>query len=118
MNSDATIIWITVGIAVAVIILIFVAQGFAAAKAEEERRTRLYAKYGRTPLAEKLIGRTVWTGEAAVELRDSLGPPLDIDQKVLKTKKKEVWKYHQTGTNRYKLKITLDNDIVVGWDQK
>lgn len=47
---------------------------------------------------------------------DSLGRPLDIDQKVLKTK--EVWKYNQTGKGRYALRITLENGEVVGWDQK
>ena len=118
MNSDATVIWVFIGIVVAIIVVIIIAQGAAAAKAEEERKARIYAKYGRTPLAEKLVDRTVWTGETAAELLDSLGDPLDIDQKVLKTKKKEIWKYNRTGTNRYGLKITLDNDLVVGWDQK
>ena len=51
-------------------------------------------------------------------LIDSLGQPQDIDTKVLKTKKKEIWKYNHNGGNRFGLRITLDNDIVVGWDQK
>ena len=105
-------------IAVIVVIIIFVAQRISAALAEEERKKKIYLKYGQTALAEKLISRTFWTGESAQQLRDSLGAPLDIDQKILKTKKKEVWKYNRTGTNRYALKITLDNDVVVGWDQK
>lgn len=41
-----------------------------------------------------------------------------FDQKVLKTKTKEVWKYKPTGKNRYALKITLEDDEVIGWDQK
>ncbi|RXK55097.1 DUF2845 domain-containing protein [Oleiharenicola lentus] len=118
MNSDAAIIWIVIGLIVGVIIIAMIMQAAAAAKAEEERRQRLYTRYGKTSLAEKLIARTIWTGETAAQLRDSLGHPLDVDQKVLKTKKKEVWKYKKTGTNRYALKITLDDDVVVGWDQK
>jgi hypothetical protein len=118
MNSDAAIIWIVISLIVGAIIIAMMMQAAAAAKAEEERRDRIYTKYGKTPLAEKLIARTIWTGETAAQLRDSLGQPLDVDQKVLKTKKKEIWKYNQTGTNRYALKITLDNDEVVGWDQK
>ena len=118
MNSDATLIWVFIGVLIAIIIGMIMAQSAAAAKAEAERKSRIYAKYGSTPLAEKLVGRIIWAGETAVELRYSLGEPLDIDQKVLKTKKKEIWKYNKTGTNRYGLKVTLDNDLVVGWDQK
>jgi hypothetical protein len=47
-----------------------------------------------------------------------LGNPLDVDQKVLKTKKKEVWKYQPKGANRYALRVILENGLVVGWEQK
>ena len=59
-----------------------------------------------------------WQGQTEEQLLDSLGKPKDIDQKVLKTKTKEIWKYNETGKNRYALKITLENGKVVGWDQK
>lgn len=93
------------------------------ARKQKDERARMRAesirrKYGNTEIAAKIINQTVWTGETAEQLRDSLGPPADIDQKVLKTKKKEVWKYQETGYNRYALRITLDNDAVVGWDEK
>lgn len=116
MNFDNAIIWIIIG-GVVVVILVIVAVINAAMKAEE-RKQRIYQKYGRTRIAENIIAKTIWIGETADQLFESLGQPLDIDQKVLKTKKKEIWKYNQTGTNRYSLKITLDNDIVVGWDLK
>jgi hypothetical protein len=118
MKSESAAVWMLVGIPIAIIIIIILAQSAAAAKAKEERRKRINEKYGITPLAQKLIDGTIWTGETAEQLIDSLGRPLDIDQKVLKTKKKEIWKYNRTGENRYALKITLDNDVVVGWDQK
>jgi hypothetical protein len=51
-------------------------------------------------------------------LLDSLGHPADIDEKVLKTKKKEIWKYHHMGGNRFGLRITLELNQVVGWDEK
>ena len=41
-----------------------------------------------------------------------------MDDKLLKTRKREVWKYNRTGVNRYGLRITLDNDIVTTWDHK
>src|SRR3982750_4348209 len=88
---------------------------------EEQARMRadsIRRKYGNNEISDKIIKKSVWVGETAEQLRDSLGPPADIDQKVLKTKKKEVWKYFETGYNRYGLRITLDNDAVVGWDEK
>ena len=95
----------------------------AAQKKEREERRRahaayIYGKYGHSKVAEDILNQVIWTGESGEQLRDSLGRPIDIDQKVLKTKKKEVWKYAQTGTNRFGLRITLDNDVVVGWDEK
>lgn len=82
------------------------------------KRIRLSMKYKNEQLIEALMDETFWQGQTADQLRDSLGEPLDIDQKVLKTKTKEIWKYQQTGKNRYALKITLENGVVVGWDQK
>ncbi|PKN66998.1 MAG: DUF2845 domain-containing protein, partial [Deltaproteobacteria bacterium HGW-Deltaproteobacteria-10] len=37
---------------------------------------------------------------------------------VLKTKTKKTWKYHQQGTNRFGLRVTVENGYVVGWDKK
>lgn len=82
------------------------------------RRMRLTMKYRDEQLVQNLLDERFWQGQTAEQLRDSLGEPLDIDQKVLKTKVKEIWKYEQTGKNRYGLKITLDDGIVVSWDQK
>jgi len=82
------------------------------------RRERLIKKYGDKNLVEKLMKRSFWQGQTEGQLIDSLGKPLDIDQKVMKTKTKEVWKYKETGKNRYALKIILENGKVVGWDQK
>ncbi len=76
------------------------------------------AKYQDKETVNNIISRQFWQGQTAEQLIDAIGAPEDIDVKVLKTKKKEIWKYdHQRG-NRYELRITLDNDIVVGWDQK
>jgi hypothetical protein len=82
------------------------------------KRIRLMLKYKSDDLVDELMAETFWVGQTADQLRDALGEPLDIDQKVLKTKTKEVWKYEQVGKNRYSLKIKLDDGVVVGWDQK
>ena len=84
----------------------------------KKRREYLIDKYQDLSLVEDLMNQCFWVEQTADQLIDSLGHPVDIDQKMLKTKKKEVWKYSHQGGNRYSLRITLDNDHVVGWDQK
>ena len=82
------------------------------------KRVRLMMKYKDDELVNSLMQESFWRGQTQDQLIDSLGEPLDIDQKALKTKTKEIWKYEQTGKNRYGLKITLEDGVVVGWDQK
>ena len=83
-----------------------------------ERLAYLTKKYKDQHLVDKLMNRQFWQGQTSEQLLDSLGKPADIDNKVLKTKKKEIWKYDQDGRNRYCLRVILENDTVVGWDQR
>ena len=85
---------------------------------QKRRRSALNAKYSDKKLVEDIEQGYFWKGQTAEQLTDSLGIPEDIDEKVLKTKIKCVWKYNHLGGNRYGLRITLDDDIVTGWDQK
>jgi len=78
----------------------------------------LREKYQDEEVARKIFSGFFWQGQTAEQLRDALGDPADIDSKLLKTKKKEVWKYGHRGGARYDLRITLDDDVVTGWDQK
>lgn len=87
-------------------------------EAAKQRKASLLSKYGDSELVEKLLQGYFWQGQTEEQLRDSIGAPSDIDQKILKTKKKEVWKYGPTGRNRYGLRITVENGVVVGWDKK
>jgi len=87
-------------------------------KRREARRAALLAKYDDPKLVEMIMRRMFWQGQTQEQLLDSLGRPADIDEKVLKTKTKEIWKYNQTGKNRFGLRITIENGLVVGWDQK
>ena len=86
--------------------------------AKKARKERIYQKYGHTEIAEKIINQMIWIGQTSEQLLDSLGNPIDIDENVLKTKRKEIWKYHQKSANRFGLKIRVENGIVVGWDEK
>jgi hypothetical protein len=49
------------------------------------------------------------------QLIDSWGNPVGIDHDVYKTTTKETWKYGQTGKNRFKDRVYLENGTVVGW---
>lgn len=107
--------WVSLAVgAIAIVILVIWYQSTQTKK----RRDALMYKYGDKELVDALMSKSFWQGQTAGQLTDSLGEPHDIDQKVLKTKKKEIWKYDHQGGNRYGLRITLDNDEVVGWDQK
>jgi hypothetical protein len=84
----------------------------------EGRRQQLLAKYGDDQIVARIMGREVRQGQSDEQLRDALGAPVDTDKKVMKKHRREVWKYHRTGVNRFGLRVTLEDGIVVGWDQK
>jgi hypothetical protein len=85
--------------------------------AYRRRRRHLIERYGDPEIARQIMKCVLWKGETQEQLLESLGRPADIDQKVLKTKTKEVWKYRPTARNRFGLKVTLDDGIVTGWEQ-
>jgi len=84
----------------------------------QKRLSFLRAKYHDEELVQKIDQSYFWAGQTQEQLLDSLGQPVDIDQKLLKTKTKEIWKYNHRGSNRYGLRITLEDGIVVEWDKK
>jgi hypothetical protein len=49
------------------------------------------------------------------QLADSWGEPVDVGSEVTRAKTKEIWKYGQTGKNRFRERVYLENGIVVGW---
>jgi hypothetical protein len=85
---------------------------------QRARREEIQRKYGYNELAERIINRQVWVGQTDDQLRDSLGAPADIDEKVMKTKRREIWKYFPKNARSYGLKITVENGVVAGWDEK
>ena len=86
-------------------------------KLKNIRLAYLEEKYCDETLQRVLQGQ-LWQGQTAEQVIDSLGEPVAIDRNLLKTRKREIWKYSQSGVNRYRLRITLEGDRVVGWDQK
>lgn len=84
----------------------------------KKRREALLAKYGDKDVVDMIMKHMFWQGQTPAQLTDSLGSPVDVDRKVMKTKTREVWKYNETGKGRYALRITLEDALVVGWDKK
>ena len=85
---------------------------------KRQRLSYLRERYKDEELVSNIFDGYFWQGQTAGQLIDSLGEPVEVDKKVLKTKKKEIWKYTHQGANRFGLRITLENDIVIGWDKK
>ena len=98
-------------IAIVVLIAAFCIWGYA------QRRKHLIEKYGDAEIARRMMKGIIWQGETREQLLESLGKPVDSDEKVLKTKTKEIWKYRRTARNRFGLKVTLDDGVVVAWEK-
>ena len=62
---------------------------------KQKRLSYLREKYQDEDLVQKIFNGYFWQGQTEEQLRDSLGAPVEVDHKLLKTKTKEVWKYHQ-----------------------
>jgi len=101
----------------AVIAIVVLVQWSKHAK-KQKRLAYLRAKYHDEEVVQKIYDGYFWTGQTQEQLRDSLGTPVAIDNKLLKTMTREVWKYQPSGVNRYRLRITVENGRVASWDQK
>jgi hypothetical protein len=85
---------------------------------KKKRLEYLRNKYRDEAIVQRILSHRFWQGQTSEQLIDSLGEPTSVDTKVLKAKTRNVWKYNPRGTNRYALRITLEGNIVIGWDQK
>lgn len=94
------------------------AYGLYKSLTHKARLAYLRRRYADEEAVQRIMKRSLWQGQTSDQLVDSLGEPADVDRQVLKTKKKEIWKYVHQGGNRYGLRVTLEDDVVVGWDRK
>lgn len=67
-------------------------------------------------VAERLVAKELWVGETEEQVIFSFGKPAAVDESVLKTKTKRVFKYAPQPRG-FGLKIRFDNGKVVGWDR-
>ncbi len=78
----------------------------------------LMSKYGDAALVDLIMAKQIRQGMTLDQLVESWGRPADIDQKVYKTKIKYTYKYNQTGRNRFRDRVFVENDVVVGWQDR
>ena len=110
----------TVGLVMPLLIILLAIAAIICHKIiRRKRRIQLLLdKYGNEEIVQRIMNQHFWQGQTAAQLLDSIGNPMGIDRKAMATRKREVWKYNSIGKNRYGLRITLDDDVVIGWDQK
>jgi len=107
--------WVIPLIAVAAVIGLVV---WYQLKGKKKRLEYLRTKYENEEIVQKIVDGSIWQGQSEEQLKDAIGEPVAVDRAVLKTKTKEIWKYHQSGANRFGLRITVENGYVIGWDKK
>lgn len=112
------------GITLAVIVLASFVVGYgtnqqaeADAIAKAERFVGWSQAWG-AEVAMKISQGQIWVGQSREQLVAALGEPDSVDEKVLKTKVKNTYKYQETAKGKFALRVTLDDDEVVGWEDR
>lgn len=101
------------------VVMVFAAAFFWFEHDKKQKRLKyLRTKYSSEDVVQKILQGNFWQGQTQEQLKDALGAPSDIDHKLMKTKTREVWKYHPRGGNRFGLRITVEDGYVTAWDQK
>jgi hypothetical protein len=109
---------VAIGI-IALIISLYILKSFLNRRKYEKWVSYLKEKYNNDlEVVNAILNNKFWKGQSVEQLEDSLGHPDAIDKQVLKTKTKEIWKYREIKKGQYALKVTLEENMVVGWDMK
>jgi hypothetical protein len=107
-----------IGILVVFLAALIAAYFFYIGRKRAARFSYLRAKYSDESVARAIMRHEFWEGQTREQLLDARGSPQAIDQVLLKTRKREVWKYQPVGKNRYRVRITLDDDVVVSYENR
>jgi uncharacterized protein len=100
----------------AFLLVLFLGAVFLAIKISNSvrRKRLLIVRYGEA-VASGILARQIWQGMTEEQLIESRGRPVEIGSEVMRTKTKQIWKYGQTGKNRFRERVTVENGIVSGW---
>lgn len=102
------------------VVMVVVIIGLVIASRANKRRKRLEVLRRKYPeeIVQRILGGQIWQGQTEEQLIDAIGSPAEVDTKVLKTMQREIWKYGRISAKRFRLRITVENGMVAGWDQK
>jgi uncharacterized membrane protein len=102
------------------VVVVVVIIGLVIASRANKLRKRLDALRSKYPeeIVQRILGGQIWQGQTEEQLIDAIGSPAEVDTKVLKTMQREIWKYGRISAKRFRLRITVENGMVAGWDQK
>ena len=75
---------------------------------------RLISKYGEQ-IAAGILAHQIWQGMTDEQLAESWGTPADVGYEIIRSRRRETWKYGQTGRNRFSDRVYLENGVVIGW---
>jgi hypothetical protein len=68
-------------------------------------------------MATRAMNGEIAQGDSRDFVEAALGDPDDISERVMKEKTRHVLKYGRINARSFAMKITLENDEVVGWEQ-
>lgn len=69
-------------------------------------------------IVQRILRGEIWQGQTEEQLIDAIGSPAEVDTKILKTMRREIWKYGRISAKRFRLRVAVENGTVAGWDQK
>ncbi|MDR3375982.1 MAG: hypothetical protein P4L98_19840 [Ancalomicrobiaceae bacterium] len=81
----------------------------------KKRREFLIKKYNDISIVDMIMAGQICQGMSEDQLIDSWGHPVAVDRKAYKTKTTETFKYGQTGKNRFRNRVFVEDRVVVGW---
>jgi hypothetical protein len=82
------------------------------------RRQNLLSRFDDPAMVDTILEGRIAQGMTAEMVVAVWGEPEDLDETVMKTKRKTEMKYNQTGKNRFGTRVHLEDGIVVGWEVK
>lgn len=103
----------SVGLAVLIGFVVLV--GYLGSKAAKARRDALVARFG-AEIADAIIAKKYWQGATVEMMKEAHGEPVEVRQKVLKSKTRETHCYDQKAKNRFAMKLHYEDGVIVGWD--
>lgn len=85
--------------------------------ANEARWNSLCQRFGPDG-AHRIWTQTLWVGAPSDAVSAMFGPPIDVDERVMKTRRTLTLKYFPKGADRYGLRVFVEDGVVAGWEDK